>query len=314
MGRGRRMGMVLVAAGASAAVPVVAEAAPDVVATIKPVHGLVAAVMEGAGTPILLVPGGASEHTYSLRPSDAAALADADLVFWIGEPLELFLAGSQTILAPEARWVALIEADDVTLLPVREGGVWPEHEDEAEAEAEADHDAGDPHVWLDPVNAAAMVDDIVEALTEADPANRATYEENGSALVAEIEALRAEMEAMLEPVRSVPYVVFHDGYQYLENRFGLAGAGAVTVSVDIPPGAARLAELRLAIAERGAACVFSEPQYQSAVVETLVEGLPVRTGVLDTLGADSPEGPELYFTLMRGNAAALADCLGGPPG
>src|SRR5690606_1237307 len=125
---------------------------------------------------------------------------------------------------------------------------------------------------LDPVNAARMTEAIADALVRADPANAAGYLANATAQAERLEVLRAEIDTMLAPVREVPFVVFHDAYQYFERRFGLAIAGSVTVTPDAMPGAARVAEIRSRIAAAGAACVFSEPQFEPAIVQTIIEG------------------------------------------
>jgi zinc transport system substrate-binding protein len=118
------------------------------------------------------------------------------------------------------------------------------------------------------------------------------------------------MAARLAPVTSVPYIVFHDAYQYLERRYGLAAAGAITVAPERRPGARRVQEIRARIARSGVACVFAEPQFEPALVRTLTEGTKARAGVLDPLGADLAEGPFLYEALLERLADALAGCLG----
>lgn len=293
--------------------------APDVVASVKPVHALVAAVMAGVGEPTLLVEGAGSPHTYALRPSDARALQDADLVFWVGRALETFLVRPLETLPQDARIVTLAEAPGVRLLETREGGVWGdhdgEHHDEAgheEGGAEDGHAHGpvDGHIWLDPANARAIVAAAVAALGERDPANADAYAANGRAAVARIDALEAELRARLAPVKDRPYLVFHDAYHYFEDRFGLNAVGSITVSPEAQPGAGRLVALRDAIADLGAACVFSEPQFEPRLVETVVEGLPVGRGVLDPLGAELTPGPDLYAELLTGLADGLVACLG----
>jgi zinc transport system substrate-binding protein len=322
---------VLIAGLACATVATGAAATPpSVVATIKPVHALVAAVMDGVAEPRLLIRGGGSPHTYALRPSDARALEAADVVFWVGPDLETFLAKPLAALARRARVVALHEAEGVRLLPYREAGTAAigEHDDDDHkhgdhAEHHAEHHADDPqehdhghdhggtdmHVWLDPANAQAMVAAVARTLAAADPAHAAVYRDNAEAVAARIAALDTELGTTLAPLRGRPYVVFHDAYRYLEARYGLANAGAITVSPEQPPGARRLAEIRATIERTGAACVFAEPQFAPAVVGTVVESTSARTGVLDPLGADIEAGPEAYFQLMRGLASDLRTCL-----
>ena len=156
-----------------------------------------------------------------------------------------------------------------------------------------------------------MLTAIATALSAKDPANAETYKQNAEAMIVRVEALEDELASMLEPVKDKPFVVFHDAYQYLENHFGLNAVGSITVSPEVQPGAARIAELRDKIKELDAVCVFSEPQFEPRLVATVIEGTGARTGVLDPLGADLADGPDLYFEMMRANAKALADCLGG---
>jgi zinc transport system substrate-binding protein len=156
-----------------------------------------------------------------------------------------------------------------------------------------------------------MVKAVARALSEADPGNAARYRANEEAVTARLDALAARMEARLAPVRDRPFVVFHDAYRYLEERFGLSAVGSITLSPEAAPGAQRVQEIRNRIARLDAACVFSEPQFEPRLLPVVTEGTTARTGVLDPLGADIPDGPDLYFTLMERNAEALASCLSG---
>jgi zinc transport system substrate-binding protein len=291
-------------------------AAPKVVASIKPLHSLVAGVMAGVGEPSLIVKGAASPHTYAMRPADAKALSEADVVFWAGEGLENFLEKPLSALAGKARVVTLMAEPGLRLLPTREGGLWEEsgethdHGAEAHDEHEHEHGAYDGHIWLDPQNAKFIADRAVAVLSESDPANAAGYAANGRKLGARLDTLDGELRGRLDPIRSRPYVVFHDAYHYFEDRYGLNAVGAITVSPDRRPSARRLSEIRAHIRKADAACVFAEPQFEPTLVRTVVEGTGAGTGVLDPEGANLPDGPDLYFNLMRANAEALAACLG----
>jgi zinc transport system substrate-binding protein len=272
--------------------------------------------MEGVSIPELIVRGGASPHTYSLKPSDARALEAADVVFWSGHGMEVFLEESIETLAPNATIVALSEAPALELLPVREGGAFEAHEDEGEEhegeeEHEDEHEHGelDMHYWLDPANAEILVSAIAQTLIAADPENRATYEVNAEATVERLRGLTTELAATLAPVADKPFIVFHDAYQYFERRFGLTIAGSITVSPESAPGAQRIAELRDKLMTLGAACVFAEPQFEPAVVATIASSAGARTGTLDPEGAGLTEGPGLYAELLTGIARSIADCL-----
>lgn len=295
-----------------------------VVVSIKPLHALVAGVMAGAGAPKLLLAGGQSPHTYTLKPSDAHALAQADAVFWIGPALEGFLAKPIAALPRSSVRVELSEAPGVHLLPIREGGAWERHahgdahDDAHHAAAKGDHDhdhdgadeSRDPHLWLDPVNAQAMVNVIEAALAQARPADAATFHRNAAALKSRLGALDSALANQLAQLKGRPYIVYHDAYQYLEARYGLSPAGAITLEPDRPVSAKRIAEIRAKITATGTACVFAEPQFPPAIMATVVEGTGARTGLLDPLGADLIPGPDAYFTLLDGLARSLVACLG----
>ncbi|WP_116653211.1 zinc ABC transporter substrate-binding protein [Pelagibacterium sediminicola] len=320
--------------------------APNVVASVKPLHSLVAAVMDGVGTPELLVEGAASPHGFSLRPSDAAKLESADIVFWIGEDLETFLPGPLSSLAGDAKIVEMMDQEGMTILGLREGGLFEAHSHDHEDREEhdhADHDGhdhgheghnhehehdhghddhghdhshddhphehGDGHIWLDPQNARLMVAVITDTLIAADPDNGETYNANGQAVAARIDALQTEIDAALAPVRGKPFFVFHDAYHYFEARFDIEATGTFTVNPEIAPGAARLTEIRERVEASAAACLFAEPQFSPAVIETIAEGTSARVGVLDPLGAEIENGPGLYPTLLSALADSLIDCL-----
>jgi zinc transport system substrate-binding protein len=307
-------GFAAAVAGFAMAATAVAAEPVTVVASIKPVHSLVAGVMQGAGSPHLIVQGGASPHSYSMKPSDAAAMERAAVVVWVGEGLEAFLESAIDTLATRAAVVELAEVPGLRRLDYREGGSWGAHEDEEADHEEADHEeAGhdeiDMHLWLDPDNAKAMVAAIAAALTKADPDNSGIYLANSKTMASRLDQLSAEIETDLAPVKDIPFVVFHDGYQYLDTRFDLTNVGSITVNPENQPGAARLREIHAKISELGARCVFSEPQFEPRLVQVVVEGTSAKTAELDPLGADIADGPELYFELLRRNAAALKACL-----
>lgn len=296
-------------------------AEPRVTASIKPVHSLVAGVMQGMGTPRLLVPGGASPHEYSLRPSDARAINEADVVFWIGPDLESFLV-KPLANAKQVRSVALMEAPDMVVLPLREGGAWEPHQHGHDphdhvkpgaAEHDRDHAVADrdAHIWLDPINATAMVRRIVVVLGEVDPARRVDYERNGTALIERLDQLNQTLSAELEPVEDQPYIVFHDAYQYFERRYGLNAVGSIVLNPEQRPGARRVAEIQTRIHELGVRCVFGEPQFQSALADTVIVGSSAHRGVLDPLGAELPTGPDAYFLLLQGLSDSVRRCLSG---
>lgn len=293
-----------------------AVAGPRVIASVVPVHSIVASVMGDTGTPELLLSGQLSEHRASFTASQVAGLGKADLVFIVGHGLESKLAqisGSEAVNGKS--FVALSEAPGIATLPIREGGAWEADGHEGESHAGEKHAEGvlafDPHVWLDPENAKAMAQAVAAALSKVDPANAATYAANAMALATGIDATAMQIASGLEPVKARPYVVFHDAYQYFERRFGLNGVGAISDVSAQAPSAERLKDIRDKLAATGAVCVFREPQYDDKVVATVIEGSAARAGVLDPLGAGLTPGPNAYRELLLDLAASLRRCLAG---
>ncbi len=310
--------------------PAVAEP-PSVATDIPPVHSLVARVMLGVGAPSLILPPGASPHGYSMRPSEASALADAEMVVWTGAALTPWLGRSIETLAPDAGTLELLDVPGTTLLGFREGATFEHHSHEGAEHGEGDHaDLGkgehhadaeegehqggthegvDPHAWLDPDNAKLWLDAIAAALGEADPEHADSYARNATDAKAELTALSREISAMVDPVRSRSFIVFHDAYQYFEDHFGLKAAGAIAFGDAAAPSPARIAEIRATLRETGARCVFAEPQFPPDLIETVVEGTDARSALLDPLGTMLAPGPELYPALLRQLAEELRACL-----
>lgn len=313
--------------------PVRAE--PSVVATIKPLHSLVAAVMQDVGTPTLLIPGASSPHTFSLKPSDARALQNAQVVFWIGPGLETALEHPLETLASKARVATMMTAPGITERAYADGhdhdhGHDSDHKEadhkeeghkdhdhkehghqDADAHGHHDHGSHDPHVWLDPENARAMVAAIAATLSEAMPEHADAFAANATALSEEIGRIGTEIAATLEPVWFLPYLTFHDSLGHFEARYGLAKGEAIMVNPDVKPGAKRIAELREELEEEGFVCVFIEPQFDPSITEVIVEGSDARIATLDPLGSAIEEGPAMYPELIRGIARTLHDCLAG---
>lgn len=290
-------------------------APPKVVVTIKPVHSLVMQVMGETGVPGLIVNGAASPHSYSLKPSDAKMIADADVVIRVSEAVEPFTSKSLKNIKKSAAVVTLIDAPGMALLKKRDD---PNFEKHAHAKADRHghgHDHGraesdiDGHVWLDPANAVVIVDYVAERLSEKDPARAAVYKANAAKAKEQLGALARELEASLKPVAGRPYVVFHDAYQYFEARFGLTPVGAVTVNPEVPPSGKRLSSLREKIQKLGASCIFSEPNFEAKVVRVLSEGTQTRASQLDPEAAMQAPGADLYPTLMRSMAQSMRSCL-----
>lgn len=279
---------------------------PRVLVSITPFYALVAAVMEGVGTPELLVKPGSSPHEYALRPSDMQRLIKADLIFWGGPLLETFLVKP---LSNARKTQTIVEFDNtpkLLLLPLRHSAAW----DPDEHEHGHEHDSNqDMHFWLDPNNAIILTDAIVAGLIKIDPNHADIYKKNAKILKQRLKKLDGNIADELKIIKTIPYIVFHDAYQYFERRYGLKGVGSITLNPEIPPSAKRLNTIRTTIEKSKAVCVFREPQFQPKLVDSIVEDLGVKTGELDPIGQASQNNPKGYFTLLENLAHAIKQCL-----
>ena len=306
----RRLVVAAMCLSAAFAAAFSANAQVRVVASIKPVHSLVAAVMSGAGEPELIIRGATSPHTFSLRPSDARNIQDAEVIFMIGDALETSLAGSIETLGREARVVKLADTDGLMRLPLREGATFEDHDHEDDGDHEAHEDESfDMHIWLDPVNARTMVRAIAATLSAADPANAPAYESNAQAVSGRLDELIGRIDAEVAAVRGRPFILFHDAYHYFEDRFRLSAAGSASVSPDRPPGARRITQLRERVSELGVVCVLAEPQFDPRLANVIIEGTSAKLGTVDPLGAVLDSGPDMYFALLNDMAASFTNCL-----
>lgn len=317
-------------AAALTASPALADV-PNIAVDIAPLHSLVARVMQGVGTPDLIIQSGASPHEYNLRPSEAKALQDANLVFWIGPGLTPWLEDTIETLAPNASSTEMLETDGTMKLEMRENVLFADHDDHDDHDDEGhadeehhdddehheektgheghDHGSHDPHAWLSPVNAATWLNTIAGKLSAADPENAGTYFANATAGRAEIESLMAEVNATLEPVRGGNFVVFHDAYNYFETAFEFPAGGAISISDASDPSPARISEIQEFVEHQKVDCVLAEPQFNPRMIETVLNGTNAKTGILDPLGADLELGPTLYPNLISNLANSLAKCM-----
>lgn len=339
---------LFLAASLALATPAMAGEGIRVAADIAPVHSLVARVMAGIGEPDLILPPGASPHGHSMRPSEAAALEQADLVIWVGHDLTPWLEKPIETLAGGAKVLELIALDGVVTHDFRQGVVFGGHDDDHDDHghdhdhdhdhakkddhahghghdhAKKDdhghghshddhghdhaHDGTDPHAWLDPENAKLWMTAIADSLATLDPDHAGAYRANALAGIAEIDTLQAAIAARFAEAPPKGFVVFHDAYQYFERRFGVETLGAISLSDATEPGAARIAELQKAAAENGVTCALAEPQFNPGMIAALFDGTDVTTGVIDPLGADLTPGPGLYPALLSAMADTLAAC------
>ena len=316
-----------------------ANAETKVVASIKPIHSLASYLMDGIGKPDLIVDGYASPHGFALKPSHAKMLQEADIVFWVGEDLENFLEKPLGSIAKKAEKIELLEIKGLTKLKFRERNIFEEHDDhghdehakkeddhddhdhDKEGHKEDDHDKEghdehgheghahgeyDPHIWLDPMNAKVILNEMAEHLIENDPKNEAKYKANLKKAHKDLDKLTKKVKSELN--KDFKSIVFHDAYQYFEERFGINILGAFTVNTDVMPGAEQLAEIREVIEHDKVSCIFSEPQFNPDIIKAVAKDTNVATGVIDPLGATLNPGKDLYFDLISNMSKSFKGC------
>ena len=264
---------------------------PKVVTDFGPVQSLVLQVMGDLGTPVVLLPKGGDPHDFQMKPSQATALAGADLLFWDGPDLMPALASAVAAQDGHLKSIPLLHQGGGRLRQFEGGGV-------------------DPHAWLDPTNGVAWLGTIAAELAALDPDNAATYAANAASAQSALRDLDADLAARLAPVKDKPFVVFHDAIGYFADHYGLTVAGAIELGDASTPGAAQLVSIRDLLARSGAVCVFPETGRDPAYIATVSEGSTVRIGAgQDVEGLNLDQGPGQYAALLTGLAETLTECL-----
>ena len=286
-----------------------------VVASLKPLGFIASAIADGVTDTEVLLPDGASEHDYSLRPSDVKRLQGADLVVWIGPEMEAFMEKSVKNV-PNAKQVTIAQLNDVKPLLMKGADDDDDdhgHDDAGSEKSDEHHHHGDynMHLWLSPEIARASAVAIHEKLVELMPQSRAKLDANLKDFEAQLASTETQVGNELAPLKGKGYFVFHDAYGYFEKQFGLTPLGHFTVNPEIQPGAQRLHEIRTQLVEQKATCVFAEPQFRPAVVEAVARGTSVRMGTLDPLGTNIKLGKTSYSAFLNQLANQYASCLKG---
>lgn len=286
-----------------------------VLTTIKPLQQIAAAVMDGIDSPALLMEPGASPHTYALRPSDRRALAAAERIYWVGPELELFL---EDLLERQENSVALLHLPQMSVREQLQSHNFQQEEPSGHAGHDThgqehghghDHGSLDPHIWLSPTNARAIARYMAEDLASVYPQQSDQLQANLAVFEQRLAAVDASLQARLNVLQDKPYFVFHDGYGYFEDHYGIRPRGIFSLSHEVQPGARHVNQLRQQLQAAGPSCVFTEPQFTPRLVNSLTEGLPVSVGVLDPLGSAIEVGPKGYERMLEDIAGALASCL-----
>ena len=284
----------------------------NVLASIQPIHSLVAMVMNGIGQPKMILEGTGSPHTYSLAPSKAREIQNADIVFWIGPQIETFLIKPLNNINKKKRVIKLNEIKNLISHKVRIGNGFEAHDHEHH-DLHDDHKGNyqqiDQHFWLDPENAKLIIDNIELELSKLDPENANLYKKNATISRNKIDNLISRTKLKLDNFNNLGFIYFHDAFQYYEKRFGLNASGSISLSPEIFPGAKRIKELRKIINQSNVKCVFSEPQFEVKIISTVIEGTGKKAIVLDPLGSDIKPHNDLYFNLLNNITNSFLKCF-----
>lgn len=287
----------------------------QVVTSIKPLHSIVSAVMSGVGEPQLIIPGFVSPHTHILRPSNMRTLQNASVVFLIDESCEASMGAATRSLGENIQVIELMKIDNIELVQwadqSRHGGGHDEDEEETEIESLHDMSMFDHHIWLDPKNAIVMTREIARVLSVRSEEHSDVFFKNADNLIADIEDLIERLTESYDAatVSLKPFIVYHDGYQSFEHRFGLDGLTRAFLKGEYTPGAKHIQELQKQITDLKIECVFTEPQFDDDFVDSLEDTTNLKVRMLDPLGATLDAGPNLYIELLENLSTSIIDCL-----
>ncbi len=290
---------------------------PNVAATIRPIHSLVASIMQDVGEPYLIFDKADSVHGAVLRPSQVRRLQDADLVIWIGRGIEHELIRPMKAIADAGRLVTLAEEAAIEWRPlVAENH--DDHEDHAKHAKHGDHgdhddhaghahDEGglDWHVWLDTGNAIAMAHVITERLVAIDPAHAEIYQRNEAALVAELTAIDIKIAAQSN---GGDYVAQHDAYGYFTHRYGWHSLGSILAGHEISPSIGDVRRYSDLVKDGKVDCLIADARESQSAIDLVRGDSDVPLISLDPVGVTIPSGPAHFGQLMVAIGEGLSGC------
>ena len=307
-----------------------------VVSTIQPINSLVNAVIGNTGKTISLIPAKASPHEYKLKPSDTKKLQNANIIFFVSDHLETSLTKVFKNLPKNIKIINLMEDAGIKHLAIRDNEAWErhdhhhrhgdnddydkhvkkgdDHDHDKHSKKHDDHDdhekEDDVHIWLSPDNAVKIIKKINKELSLFFPENAKTYNQNANQMIKKINQLKVELKKELLGIKDEPFIVFHDAYQYFETSFDLNAVGSVALEGDIASSPKQISFIKDKIVKLKASCVFQEPQFDSRLVQIVVESTNAQIGILDPLGVNIKSGENFYLQLLKNMAKSLKDCLG----
>ncbi len=276
---------------------VLAYAQGKVVASIKPLQLIAAAITDGVSTPELLVPATLSPHHFALRPSDVVALGNADLIVWVGPGLETFLVDLMEQGDRDKKVIEVASIREIRLLD-QEGHAMEENTDHY-----------DPHVWLSTENARVIASAIHAHLVETDAGNAEVFSRNLQRFLSEMDLLDQALQQQFTDLKERPFAVYHNGTQYLEEQLSIRHAFVLVPDHERQPGIRHLMSLRENLAATRPGCLLEDINTNPATVETVFQNTPVRRVLLDTMGSQQTVDHSAYRRLMEDLSAKIAGCL-----
>ena len=276
-----------------------------IITTIKPIHSILLNIVDSDVE--LLLNNNSSPHDFKLKPSDMKKITDSDVLIYIDESIESFIERPLNTLGEDTKTIKILGNADLSLLPIREGGVW-EEEDYGDHH-EHNHGAYDAHIWLGTKNVIKLTKFFVKELSKISPDKKNIYKSNAKEFIKKVSKTNKDLSAKLDSINNEPYIVFHDAYQYFEADYSLNSVGSISLNPDISPTPKRIQEIKTKIEKDNVVCLFREPQFPSRIVQTVIQETNAKEGELDPLGFDLTPGKNLYFELVTNLSKNLHECL-----
>ena len=266
-----------------------------IVTSIEPYGDLARRVAGEFGEVTVILPPGASPHTFEPTPRDALQLREADLVLLNGGSDE-WLREMAEAVHPDVRVIEGLEvlAESLPAVTVAEGSGLGHS-----------HLGVNPHVWLDPVLMIEVVEYLSTAFAQLDPGKGAEYRARAAEVVESLRELDASLREILAPVKDAPFIPFHDAWPYFAQRYGLDLVMEIEPFPGREPSPRYLARVVEAIRSSGAPAIFNEAGLSDRAARVLANEAGVSVFTLDPLGG----AEESYAEFMRRNAETILEAL-----
>ncbi|MCS5707461.1 zinc ABC transporter substrate-binding protein [Candidatus Berkiella cookevillensis] len=295
--------------------------APKIVVSIKPIHSITTHITEGITEPTLLLPDGASPHTFLLKPSHRKLIQEADLLIWVGENCETHL--EKIIAQNKSKALTLMSYPTLKILTLRKDRDFslihnpipqPKHRHEHEHEhAHEHHDHShasneDAHIWLSVENAKLITTAILERLIQLDPAHEKEYRHNAEQYQKQLDTLKETLAQRFAQTKPAPFLVFHDAYQYFETEFGISSIGSILINPHVPLTARALSHIQSLIEKYHVHCIYYEPEYSYQALKPILSKQGLQLLELDHLGVRQAKGLGCYEKMMLALSTQLIAC------